>query len=141
MATSQGQLYSEYSQINQVYSDFTMNMDVHPDTGDLFIITNDNAIKSSIRNIINTNFGERFYNYNFGGNITSSLFNPSDQNEYYMLQSAIKNSLSSFETRISVISVSVTPSNPASGVMITIQYTILNIAQVQILNIFVKRIR
>jgi hypothetical protein len=41
------------------YSDFTINLDVHPDTGDAFAYTNVNAVKKALRNLVLTDKYER----------------------------------------------------------------------------------
>ena len=43
----------------QVFSDLNLNFVVHPITGDVTKLTNVEAVKRSVRNLINTNFYER----------------------------------------------------------------------------------
>jgi hypothetical protein len=43
------------------YSDFTINLDLNPITAQITKITNEEAVSTSLRNLILTNVNERFY--------------------------------------------------------------------------------
>lgn len=57
-----------------IYKDFDLRMIQNPMTKDIVTLINDEAVKSSIKNIIFTNFKEKSFIQNFGGNIRDYLF-------------------------------------------------------------------
>lgn len=143
MATTRADKSTRRSQKQIIYSDFTTNLDVHPDTGDLFLITNENAIKRSLKNLVYTNVYERLYVPTFGGNIIKSLFENATTDSLYAIQQQLDNAITNFEPRVTLTSINLTTSDVAGavGVNITITYTINKIPGVQSLNIFVDRVR
>lgn len=123
------------------WADFTLNLSVHPDTGDLFLITNENAIKSNLRNLVLTALYERFQQPTFGCNIRQTLFENFSAQSEYELQTIVKNAIVNFETRVSLITVSVAAQVDNYNLTITIEFYINNVADAQKLDITVTRIR
>lgn len=124
-----------------VYSDVTANLDVHPDTGDLFLITNENAIKQSLKNLVKTNSYERLYEPSFGGNLTKSLFELMTDEELYTIKTLLENSIINQEPRVTLTNINLVADFVNDGVNITVQYIINNIPGPQQLSLFVDRIR
>lgn len=125
------------------YSDFTDNMDIHPDLGDLFKITNANAVKRSLRNIVLTNKYERPFNPDFGCNIRAMLFenlaSPDIQN---MVIDVVTNAITKFEPRVANLKVTCQAYPNQNGLVINVSFSILNIAGSQSLSIpIVQRVR
>ena len=56
------------------YSDFTMNLDIHPDTKQIFTFTNANAVKRAIKNLILTDNYERLFRPDIGAGLRALLF-------------------------------------------------------------------
>jgi phage baseplate assembly protein W len=82
------------------FSDFLTNLNRHPSTGSLGLVTNINAVKQAIKNIVLTNYGERLYQPTIGGNIKSSLFNPIDNFSTTLIETSIKNTIFNNDTRV-----------------------------------------
>ena len=55
-----------------------MSFKVNPLNDDLIVLKNENAIARSIRNIVFTLPGEKFFDENFGSRISKSLFDNID---------------------------------------------------------------
>lgn len=58
-----------------IYRDFLRNLDVHPLSGQLAVVTNEDSIKNSLRNLILINQGEIPYNKSKGSRLNHALFN------------------------------------------------------------------
>ena len=56
------------------FKDISLSFDLHPVTKDLPILKNENAIKRSVRNLVETIPTERFFNPLLGSDVRSSLF-------------------------------------------------------------------
>ena len=125
-----------------IYSDFTPNLDVHPDTGDLFKITNLNAIKRSLKNLILTNTYERFYQPDVGGNIYKDLFENGTQDVLYAIQKRLQNQIQLFEPRVTLQQVTIDNSQIDNNkINITLIYQVNRIPGLQNLFIPITRVR
>lgn len=97
-----------------VFSDVNYTFTPHPITGKLPILKNEEAIKRAIRANILTNFGERPYQPDFGGNILAMLFeNANDPMLDQLMKAQIENSVRKYEKRAKIIktTVDVLPDN------------------------------
>ena len=61
--------------ISQGFKDISMTFQRHPLTSDIIALKNESAIARSVRNIIFTSPGEKFFNEDFGSSISNVLFN------------------------------------------------------------------
>ena len=59
--------------ISRIFKDISLSFDMHPVTKDIVALKNEDAIKKSIRNIIQTMPSERFFNPSFGSDIKTSF--------------------------------------------------------------------
>ena len=60
--------------VSKGFKDISMSFQVNPLSNDLIALKNENAIARSVRNIILTTPGEKFFDPNFGTKISDSLF-------------------------------------------------------------------
>ena len=60
--------------ISRAFKDINLSFNAHPVTKDITVLKNENAIKRSVRNIVNTIPRERFFNPELGSDVRSSLF-------------------------------------------------------------------
>jgi phage baseplate assembly protein W len=130
--------------MNARYKDIYTNLDVRLNNrakGDLYSLDDVDAIKTSIKNIILTDPGERFFNPKFGGGIRRTLFeNISEDTEFYIktiVEAAIKN----FEPRVNLIEVYVTAVPDDNLYHLSILFSILNNPDMQKLNVILNRVR
>ena len=124
------------------YSDFKTNFDLNPLTGFLELITNEQAVISSIRNLVLTNKGERHFQPEVGSNIQNGLFEMIDEVQSETLRISILNTIRNYEPRAINPSVEVTPDIQNEAYMININFQLINIPnQVFSAPIILKRIR
>jgi phage baseplate assembly protein W len=71
----------------------------------LIAIKNETAISRSIRNIVFTLPGEKFFNEDFGSNVSRSLFENIDSISANLIEDEIKVSINRFEPRVRLIDV------------------------------------
>ena len=81
----------------------------HPITKDITVLKNENAIKRSVRNIVNTIPRERFFNPELGSDVRSSLFNFVDYGTASVIQKQIQIAIENFEPRVDNLQVNVFP--------------------------------
>lgn len=126
----------------EIYSDFLINFDRHPLSGDLAKVSNAEAIKQSIRNLLLTNYGERLFNPIIGSNVYKSLFEPLDGFTIQDIKQAITDTLYFHEKRIEVVAVEVNANpNDENSLTATIVFSIINTGSTETLNLVLRRVR
>ena len=86
--------------ISRAFKDISLSFEPHPVTKDITVIKNANAIKRSIRNIVQTIPGERFFNPILGSDVRSSLFDFVDFGTASVIQKEIATAIENFEPRV-----------------------------------------
>ena len=104
-----------------------MSFMVNPITYDLATIKNETAIARSIRNIVLTNPGERFFEPDFGSNVSRTLFETLDDITASSLKDEIDSAITAYEPRVELNTVDVVPDYDNSQFNVTVNYTIVGI--------------
>ena len=86
-----------------------MTFQSNPLNSDLIAIKNENAIARSLRNIVFTTPGEKFFNQSFGSRITESLFENIDDITATVIVDEIRQSIDNYEPRVEVDDVKAFP--------------------------------
>lgn len=121
------------------YTDLDLRFKQHPISKDIVKLEDNNAIKTSIRNIILTNKKEKRFNSDFGGNIRDYLFENLDIISTTDIISDITNLIYKYESRISNLNV-VLNSNDEE-IKIGISYYCLIEKKLDTLEVIFRKIR
>lgn len=113
--------------VSQGFKDISMSFQSNPLTNDLIALKNENAIARSIRNIVFTLPGEKFFNENFGSRISRSLFENLDSSSALVIQDEIENSIRNYEPRVSLVDVQVNPDFDNNSFDVIIVYRVVGI--------------
>ena len=111
--------------ISRSFKDISLSFEPHPVTKDLPILKNENAIRRSVRNIIETIPTERFFNSLLGSDIEKSLFEFVDFGTASVIENQIKISINNFEPRVENLGVKVDPNPDQNAFEITIIFDII----------------
>ena len=111
--------------ISQGFKDISMSFQTNPLTKDLIAMKNENAIARSVKNIVFTNPGEKFFNPRFGSRITESLFENADDLTAIEIQTQIEDSIKRYEPRVNLRGVKVNPNYDNNEFNVTIVYEII----------------
>ena len=84
-----------------------------------------NQVIRSIRNIVFTVPGEKFFNPNFGSRISQSLFENIDDITALAIKDEIINSITNYEPRVSLIGVNVTADFDNHAFDVRISYRVI----------------
>jgi len=95
--------------ISRAFKDISLSFDPHPVTKDLPILTNERAIRRSVRNLVETIPTERFFNSTLGTNIRRSLFDFVDYSTAVVIEDQIRNTVRFYEPRVENLRVQVDP--------------------------------
>ena len=111
--------------VSRVFKDISLSFTPHPITKDLTILKNENAIKKSVRNLVQTIPTERFFNSALGSEVRDSLFDFVDFGTASVIQNQIQITLENFEPRIDNVSVEVTPKPDTNEFEVTVFFTVV----------------
>ena len=111
--------------ISRAFKDISLSFTPHPVTKDLTILKNENSIKRSVRNLIQTIPTERFFNPTLGSEVRESLFDFVDFGTASAIQNQIELTLENFEPRIDNVSVEVNPRPDTNEFEVTIFFNIV----------------
>jgi phage baseplate assembly protein W len=114
--------------ISRGFKDISLSFLRHPVTNDIGTLSNEDAIKRSVVNLVRTRVGERFFNSLLGSNVESYFFELADSGIVDPLQEEIKTVLSNFEPRVVVRDVNVALYPEDNELDVTITYDIVGLA-------------
>ena len=95
--------------VSQGFKDISATFQTNPLNDDLIAIKNETAIARSIRNIVFTLPGEKFFDEDFGSDISRSLFENTDSTSALFIREQIRDSITNFEPRVNLIRVDAIP--------------------------------
>ena len=113
--------------INKDFKDIGSAFQINPLSNDLLAIKNETAIARSVRNLIFTLQGERFFNQELGSRVSRALFENIDRISASVIEDEIRNTIDNFEPRVRLIDVSVAPDYSNNEFNVTLSYDIVGI--------------
>ena len=111
--------------VSRSFKDISLSFDPHPVTKDLPVLKNANAIRRSVRNLVQTIPGERFFRPNLGSSVYDSLFDLMDFGTATLIESEIITTLDNFEPRVANVQVQVEPRYDQNNFDVTIFFDIV----------------
>ena len=111
--------------VSQAFKDISMSFQANPLNDDLIGLKNENAIARSLRNIVFTLPGEKFFNESFGSRISGSLFENLDDITGDIINDEIRNSINNWEPRVDLLNVDTRPDPDNNAYAVTITYEII----------------
>ena len=111
--------------VSQGFKDISMTFQVNPLNSDLIGLKNENAIARSVRNIVFTLPGEKFFDEDFGSRISQSLFENIDEISAAEIVDESEQSLINYEPRINLLNVRAFPNFDNNQFDVRIIYEII----------------
>ena len=113
--------------VSQSFKDISMSFETNPLNGDLIALKNTSAIARSLRNIVFTQPGEKFFQPEFGSRVTESLFEIADEVSALSIRDEIRSSIINYEPRVKLLDVTVIPNPGENEMNVTIEYEIVGL--------------
>ena len=113
--------------ISKSFKDVSASFQVNPLTNDLIAIKNVTAIARSLRNLVLTTPGERFFNEELGSQVGNLLFENVDDVTAMSIRSEIINVIENYEPRVNLIKVGVNADIDNYSMDVKITYRIIGI--------------
>ena len=111
--------------VSQGFKDISMTFQSNPLNSDLIAIKNESAIARSLRNIVFTLPGEKFFNQSFGSRITESLFENIDEITATIIVDEIRESINRYEPRVELDTVRAYPDFENNSFDVIIVYSVI----------------
>ena len=113
--------------VSQGFKDVSMSFLSNPLNDDLIALKNEQAIARSIRNIVFTFPGEKFFDESFGSEVSRSLFENIDDLSAETMRDQIEESINRFEPRVNLRKVKVLPDFDNNAYEAIVIYNIVGI--------------
>lgn len=113
------------TRVSKKFKDISLSFDMHPVTKDALILTNETAIKRSIRNLIQTLPSEKFFNTTVGTEVRTTLFDFIDFGSASLLKTQIEFAIQNYEPRVINVNVIVDPFPDLNAFEITVEFDII----------------
>ena len=111
--------------VSRSFKDISLSFEPHPVTKDLPVLKNANAIRRSVRNLVQTIPGERFFNPLLGSSVYDSMFDLADFGTSSLIESEIVTTIDNFEPRVENVRVTVDPRYDLNNFDVTIFFDIV----------------
>ena len=126
---------------NRIYSDLNLNFTKNPATKDVARLTDIEAVKRAVRNLILTNRFERPFHPEIGSSIRDLLFELITPLNAVLLQDRIEEVIENFEPRASVQQVIVQDEIDQNRYRVTISFYVNNMPEPVTITEFLQRLR
>ena len=113
--------------VSRGFKDISMSFEVNPINADIISVKNDTAIARSIRNLVLTVPGERFFNEYLGSRVSEVLFDNLDEISASAIRDEIEETIIKYEPRVKLDNVNVKPNYDNNEFDVTITYDIIGI--------------
>ena len=113
------------NRVSRSYKDISLSCDPHPITKDLPVLKNVNAIRRSVRNLVQTIPGERFFNPLLGSSVYDSIFDLADFGTSSLIESEIITTIANFEPRVTNVQVRVDERYDQNNFDVTIYFDVV----------------
>ena len=111
--------------VSQGFKDLSMTFQRNPLNDDLVVLKNATAIARSIKNIVFTQPGEKFFDEDFGSRVSRFLFENINPVTASNIRDEIIQSVLNYEPRVQLRTVNVVPDYDANSMNATIIYDII----------------
>ena len=123
------------------YSDLDLNFTAHPVTKDVTHRYDENAVKTSLKNLILTRNFERPFHSEIGSPIRALMFEPASPMLNITLKRAIIDVVNNFEPRADLTDVQVNSSPDNNAVYVTVYFKLTNTEKPLTLDLTLERTR
>ena len=125
----------------RIYKDLDLDFGRNTVTNDVNRLTDVEAVKRSVRNLINTNHFERPFHPEIGGNVRALLFENMTPLTALNLQRKIEEVLSNFEPRAKITQIIADPDIDRNGYNLEIKFYVIGIQNPITVETFLERLR
>lgn len=132
---------NESNRTSRTFKDLDLDFGLNSVTKDVNKLTDAEAIKRSVRNLINTNNYERPFRPEIGSGIRGLLFEPMTELTSHFMQLKIAEILNEYEPRISLSDIVINNQEDKNAYGVSIHFIIKGSQEPVIVDTFLERLR
>ena len=132
---------NESTRSSRIYKDLNLDFEKNTVTKDIQKITDVEAVKRSVRNLINTNHYEKPFHPEIGSNLRAMLFENLTPQMNHLISKQIEMLIRNYEPRVRLVQVNAQPSYDRNGYLATISFYVLNHPEPVVVENFLERLR
>ena len=141
MAYTDAQGTNNSSRSNKTYSDLNLNFTKNPATNDVARLTDIEAVKRAVRNLVLTNQFERPFHPDIGTSIRDLLFETITPLNAVLLEDRIREVIVNFEPRAELTGIQVFDEIDNNQYRVIINFTVINSSEGVTITEFLQRLR
>ena len=124
-----------------LYSDFDLSFIKHPNTKDVTILKDIDAVKQSVKNLVLTGKGERPFQPRLGSDIRKLLFEPVDEFTALDIEEQVRVTIDNFEPRIKINNLDVISEPDNNRFKLSLEFQMITSLASGDLTFYLERIR
>ena len=132
---------NESKRSSRIYKDLNLGFQQNTATKDIQKITDVEAVKRSVRNLINTNHYEKPFHPEIGSNLRAMLFENITPQMTHVISKTITILLKNYEPRCRLVQVNTQPMFDRNGYACQISFYVVNYPDPVIVESFLERLR
>ena len=127
--------------VNRIYSDLDLDFTRNPVTSDIVKLQDVDAVKRSVKNLIQTNHYERPFHPEIGSDVRALLFEYMPPLTALNLERKVIEVLVNFEPRAKIVDVIAQPQEDANRYHIQISFYVIGISTPIVVETYLQRLR
>ena len=132
---------NESTRSAKVFKDLNLGFEQNTATKDIQKIKDVEAVKRSVRNLINTNHYEKPFHPEIGSNLRAMLFELMTPQMNHVISKQIENLINNYEPRCNLVQVFTQPMLERNGYSVQISFRVQNHPDEVIVESFLERLR
>lgn len=125
----------------RIYKDLDLDFGRNVVTNDVNKLEDAEAVKRSVRNLINTSHYERPFHPELGSNVRAMLFEPMTPLVALNLQRKVQEVLVNFEPRARLVQIVAQPDIDRNRYGLQISFYVIGVPQIQVVESYLERLR
>ena len=132
---------NESTRSSRIFKDLNLDFQQNTATKDIQKIKDIEAVKRSVRNLINTNHYEKPFHPEIGSNLRAMLFELMSPQINHLISKQIENLINNYEPRCNLVEVFAQPMFDRNGYSVQISFMVNNHQEPVIVESFLERLR
>ena len=132
---------NESTRSSRIFKDLNLDFQQNTATKDIQKIKDVEAVKRSVRNLINTNHYEKPFHPEIGSNLRAMLFELITPQMNHVITKQIENLINNYEPRCNLVEVFAQPMFDRNGYSVQISFMVNNHQEPVIVESFLERLR
>ena len=132
---------NESTRSSRIFKDLNLDFQQNTATKDIQKITDIEAVKRSVRNLISTNHYEKPFHPEIGSNLRAMLFELMSPQMNHLISKQIENLINNYEPRCNLVEVFAQPMFDRNGYAVQISFYVQNYPDPVVVESFLERLR